>query len=348
VSLLRRAFNRYLVTGLAAGAGIGFVAGHYAGGRAVVTQPLAARQALRMLAMNVEGVHQLGLGIYDPGEFSLSGAERILLESLGLEQRDEVSAESLVQALERVIREDYATGRLAMVAQYPLSATEKTFLVYALVQQGLQDKPYRAPQPEIHDGIIAEKVKFGPTFTVAGQVFNEQSDGHGGIWVLADNTPAGTVITINNRPVKTRWKANSLTGAVYDQELEQMIARPATHQVALLVPETGLRQVLGNLVVRPRPKAAALEGGGASTVFCEIEKWNVVKFKGREIVRVNTYCGPRSSTIFVGDLALATRVFPDRIEATLDRSIVPPGKHPVRMVDIRSGEAVSLGVFESE
>jgi hypothetical protein len=214
-----------------------------------------------------------------------------------------------------------------------------------MVKQGLHSRPFVAAKPELRDGVIASEVKFGPGFTVVGRIFNEQPDGHGGIWVLAENTPPGTVITVNGETIKTTRKQTVLTGAVYDKQLQALIEKPARHEIALLVPESGIRQVIGELSVRPRPPAAVLEDGRASEMFCEIEKWSVVKWKNGEKLRVDTLCGPRSSVLYVGDTALNTKVKPASIEAEFNRTLFSPGDYPVRLVDSFTGEAVGLGTI---
>ncbi|GIR69309.1 MAG: hypothetical protein CM15mP74_05600 [Halieaceae bacterium] len=83
------------------------------------------------------------------------------------------------------VRRDYLSGDVVEVEKYLLSETEALFVRYALENQGLVDVAYEAPAPEVVDGHIASEVKFGPGFTVVGRVFNEQPDGHGGIWVQA-------------------------------------------------------------------------------------------------------------------------------------------------------------------
>ena len=70
-----------------------------------------------------------------------------------------------------------------------------------------------------------------------------------------------------------------------------MIAQPARHTIALFVPDTGTRQVLGEIEVRPRPPAATMEDGKPSTVFCEVDKWSVRNGKKGEMIVVETLCG---------------------------------------------------------
>lgn len=344
MSIQRRDFNRYLLTGLAGGAGIGFAVGRYTKlGADSEIAPLAPVEALRAAADNAVGIHLLGLSIEGMDQLSLSGTERILLERLGLQGTGSVKLEELAAALASTVRRDYAEGRLAQAGEFVLSETERSFVGYALVRQGLHTEAYTPPEPELRDGIIAPGARFGPKFTVVGQIFNEQPDGHGGIWVMAENTPPGTVITVNGRKIKTTQKQKSLTGAIYDQELHSLIAEPSRHEIALLVPESGLRQAIGELEVRPRPPAATLENGAPSSVFCKIDKWSVKESGKGERIHVDTLCGPRSSIIYIGDVALTTRVKSSSIEGQFIRSIFTPGGYPLRLVDSFTGEAVSLG-----
>lgn len=341
--LERRAFNRYLLTGLAGGMGIGFAVGRYGMPVDSEAAPVPAVEALRATADAAVGIHLIGLAIDELQQLSLAGSERLLLDRLELEQTEAIRAPDLIVGLDAAIRRDYAEGRLAPTGEFLLSETEQLFIGYALVRQGLHEVAYTPSQPEVRDGIIAQPARFGPKFTVVGQIFNEQPDGHGGLWVLAENTPPGTVITINDKIIKTTRKQKALTGAVYDEHLQALISKPARHAVALLVPETGVRQVIGELEVRPRPPAAELEDGSPSTVFCEIEKWSASQAAEGDKIRIKTLCGPRSSAIYIGDTALTTRVLPAAIEGQFSRAMFSPGEYSLRLVDTLSGESVSLG-----
>jgi hypothetical protein len=341
--LERRAFNRYLLTGLAGGMGIGFAVGRYGMPVDSDAAPMPAVEVLRATADAAVGIHLIGLAIDGLQQLSLAGSERVLLRRLELDQAQPVRAPALIAALDSAIRADYAGGRLAQAGDFLLSETEQLFVAYSLVRQGLDETPYTPSLPEVRDGIIAQPAKFGPKFTVVGQIFNEQPDGHGGLWVLAENTPPGTVITINDTVIKTTRKQKALTGAVYDEHLQALISRPARHEVALLVPETGIRQVIGEMEVRPRPPAAELEDGRPSTVFCEIEKWSTREAPEGDKIRIKTLCGPRSSAIYIGDTALTTRVLPAAIEGQFSRAMFGPGEYPLRLIDTLSGESVSLG-----
>jgi len=342
----RRAFNRYLATGLLGGGGIGFIAGRYSGKENWNSAPLPAESALRGAAANAVGIHQIGLAIAALNDFSSESAGRSLLARLRLEQGSKIHSSEVFAALDKIIKDDFARHETVQVDHYVLSKSEALFILYALTVQGLDQVAYSAPQPETKEGVISAQARFGPDFTVVGQIFNEQADGHGGIWVLAQNTPPGTVIAVNGNPINTRWGAQSLVGAVYGEELRDLISRPAQHEVSLVVPATGIRQVIGKLAVRPRPPAARLEDGRPSTVFCEIGNWATRMTGGKEVVRINTLCGPRSASVYIGDTALTTRIYPRRIEAILDRSVLSAGEQPVRLIDTLSGEAVALGSFE--
>jgi hypothetical protein len=348
MNLQRRVFNRYLVTGLVGGSCIGFAVGRYGMPEQCGAAPIPAVEALQAAADSAVGIHLIGLAIDGLELLSLSSSERLLLDRLGLNHTQPIPVPELIAALDNAIRKDYAEGRLVETGQYLLSETEELFVGYSLVRQALLETAYIPGKPEVRDGIIATPAKFGPNYTVVGQIFNEQPDGHGGLWVLAKNTPPGTVITINDEPIKTTQKQKLLTGAVYDEQLLQLIAKPARHEVALFVPETGVRQIIGELEVRPRPPAATLEDGRPSTVFCEIEKWSAGSAEKGEKIRVNTLCGPRSSAIYIGDTALTTQVLPSGIEGKFSRAMFAPGEYAVRLIDTASGEAVGLGSLNIE
>ena len=86
-----------------------------------------------------------------------------------------------------------------------------------------------------------------------------------------------------------------------------------------------------------------MENGEPSTVFCEIDEWSVKSGDRGDKIVVKTLCGPRSSAIYLGEVALTTRVRPRNIEAIFDSSILDSGEQPLRLVDVHSGQAILLG-----
>ena len=109
------------------------------------------------------------------------------------------------------------------------------------------------------------------------------------------------------------------------------------------MPDTGIRQELGEIEIRPRPPAATMENGEPSTVFCEIDEWSLKSGDRGDKIVVKTLCGPRSSPIYLGEVALTTRVRPRTIEAIFDSSTLDFGEQPLRLVDVHSGQAILLG-----
>ena len=94
--------------------------------------------------------------------------------------------------------------------------------------------------------------------------------------------------------------------------------------------------------IRPRPPAAKMENGEPST-RCEIDEWSVKSGDRGDKIVVKTLCGPRSSAIYLGEVALTTRVRPRTIEAIFDSLTLDFGEQPLRLVDVRSGQAILLG-----
>jgi hypothetical protein len=346
MTLDRRTFNRYVAGGLLGGAGATILAVNYSTDKVCNDATVHIRNALQEAATAAAGVHQIGLNAEKLDSISAADAQCALLDRLAPKLGDEGQSHDVFAALDLLIREDYANHETLVINGYALSKSEVLFITYAIKQQGLNKIAYVAPRNELSDGIIAAKIKFGPMSTVVGQVFNEQLDGHGGLWVLANNVPVGTVIAINGTPIKTSWGPKSISGAVYNDELKELIATPASHEISLQVPARGLRQIIGELIVKPRPPAAILEDGTSSKVFCEIEKWSTWSSGSEEKLRIETLCGPRSAAVYIGNIVLSTRVLPGRIEAVLDRSVLPKGAHPIRLIDTLSGEAVALGNFK--
>ena len=345
MSVKRRVFNGYLIGGLAVGSGAGYIAGRLS---LEGTRSYSAIDLLRETAQESPGIHQLGLNINDKGIFSPENAEMTLLSRLGFDAQAEITKSDIHSALTELMRKDFANGNTLEVNKFILSDSEALFIRYALSLQQLEDTAYTMPKLEIRDGTLSNATNFGPKSTVVGQIFNEQADGHGGIWVQAENSPPGTVITVNDEPIKTRWRSTTLTGAVYDEHLAALIARPAKHVIAIQNTSLGLRQVLGHLVVKPRPPAAILDDETPSTVFCEIDQWRIQDAKGLERIRVKTLCAPRSAAVYVGDTSLTTKIYNDRLDATLDRSVFAAGNYQVRLVDPVSNESVNLGYLDIE
>ena len=98
------------------------------------------------------------------------------------------------------------------------------------------------------------------------------------------NTPIATAATVFQ-------KSEVFTGAVYGEDLRALIAKPAEHMIALFVPDTGVRQALGEIEIRPRPPAATMENGELSTVFCEIDEWSIKSEDRGDKIVAKTLCG---------------------------------------------------------
>lgn len=298
------------------------------------------RELLISVASQMQGVH----GFYkaDPswGPASAIETESRLLKRLEAVPGAFDSEKMLMTTLQAVMHAEIKDGKTSVLNQLVLSQTEADLILLATLYAPAVKNVTMADNARNE---FAVNPKFGPRNTVVGQVFNEQPDGHGGIWVVTDKAlPATTKIEIAGQAIKTTWKSNVVTGAVYGDLLNRVISITGEYEVALLNTETGGRQVIGSMEIQKRPPPAVTEDGEDSTVFCEIEHVQMGQLDDKPILTIQTRCAPRGARILIGDSSIETKFNHSAITANLTDIVSSNAQNPWRLFDPISGDTIIL------
>jgi len=334
MKLGRRNFTSGLVIG---GATVGTASALYHILSPLVRSP---RELLISVVSQMQGVH----GFYkaDP---SWSPASAIETESRLLKRLEAVpgafdSEEMLMTTLQAVMHAEIKDGNTSVLNQLVLSQTEADLILLATLYAPAVKNVTTTDNGKNE---FAVNPKFGPRKTVVGQVFNEQPDGHGGIWVVTDKAlPATTKIEIAGQAIKTTWRSNVVTGAVYGDLLNKVISMTGEYEVALLNTKTGGRQVIGSMEIQKRPPPAITEDGEDSTVFCEIERVQMGQLDDKSILTIQTRCAPRGARILIGDSSIGTKFNHSTLTADLTDIVSSNAQNPWRLFDPISGDMIIL------
>jgi len=334
MKLGRRNFTSGLVVG---GATVGTASALYHILSPLVRSP---RELLISVVSQMQGVH----GFYkaDP---SWSPASAIETESRLLKRLEAVpgafdSEEMLMTTLQAVMHAEIKDGNTSVLNQLVLSQTEADLILLATLYAPAVKNVTTTDNGKNE---FAVNPKFGPRKTVVGQVFNEQPDGHGGIWVVTDKAlPATTKIEIAGQAIKTTWRSNVVTGAVYGDLLNKVISMTGEYEVALLNTKTGGRQVIGSMEIQKRPPPAITEDGEDSTVFCEIERVQMGQLDDKSILTIQTRCAPRGARILIGDSSIGTKFNHSTLTADLTDIVSSNAQNPWRLFDPISGDMIIL------
>jgi len=334
MKLGRRNFTSGLVVG---GATVGAASTVY---QYLSRRPRAPRELLVSVASQMQGVH----GFYkaDP---SWNPASAIETESRLLKRLEAVpgafdSEEMLLTTLQAIMHAEINDGKTSVLNQLVLSQTEADLILIATLYAPAAKNVTTTDNAKNE---FAVNPKFGPRNTVVGQVFNEQPDGHGGIWVVTDKAlPATTKIEFAGQAIKTTWRSNVVTGAVYGDLLNKVISTTGEFEVALLNTETGGRQVIGSMEIQKRPPPAITEDGEDSTVFCEIGRVQMGQLDDKSILSIKTRCAPRGARILIGDSSIETKFNHSAITADLTDIVSSNAENPWRLFDPISGDTIIL------
>lgn len=171
----------------------------------------------------------------------------------------------LPAAVDTLIRADFAAGNLVEIDGWQLSAAECSLAALAAAVQDLRSPV--APQPEeVRLGTIVEVTNWGPRSTLQGQKFNEQSDGHCGLWFKAVGAPASVAVLFDGKQQATQVYPEGLTSGISGQHMEEVLGRPGVYSVELLDRSARIRQPLGEFEVVAVPTAEELAS-------CEVTDW---------------------------------------------------------------------------
>lgn len=139
---------------------------------------------------------------------------------------------SVEQHLQQLTRTDFAQGRTLDVDGWQLSETECQAAALAASLRGFTEPvEVKLPPPVVVNFVEVEQ--WGPKSTLQGEPFNEQSDGHSGIWVRAAGIPPATILVFAGRPQYTQVFAEHLTSGLRGKFMNTTISKPGKYTIEL-------------------------------------------------------------------------------------------------------------------
>ncbi|MBN7795179.1 hypothetical protein [Parahaliea mediterranea] len=273
------------------------------------------------------------------------------------------NARELADAVAGRVRADFQEGLTCRVGGWVLSGTECRLvglrhLLLRLEPGNAQLVAAETKVPSVADyaeGHIAPLANWGPKSTRVGEKFNVQIDGHSGLWFQFSGAPAHARIVIDGELVKTSVSAKVVTSGLFGEMQERILATPGRYDIALVDPVRGIRQPVGQFVVRPR-KAAS---GPGKAGFCEIEKWGPQSTRvglakneqpdGAMGLWVRSACMPRDAQLIVGDDVVKSSVKKFGLSAAIPAVFLEaPGELELVLYSPATGQRQPVGVLVVE
>lgn len=232
--------------------------------------------AMDALLHTLEGVDALG----EAWIASLPAAPSLRQLGKTIDRRIDLQAPDLAVATAARVRRDFAEGQLCELDGWRLSLMECQLaglrhlaLRADPANLALMQQQERARQQQgLTEGEIAPLANWGPRKTVQGQKFNEQLDGHSGLWFQFDNAPNRARIMIDGELALTRVSPTVVTSGLHGEMQERILATPGEYEIALVDPVKKIKQPVGKLVVEPDPRLTK-GSNAADTEFCEVTEW---------------------------------------------------------------------------
>jgi len=254
------------------------------------------------------------------------------------------------EALDALIRSDFEAGRLVEVDGWQLSATECSLAALAAAIQGIRSP--QTPQPdEVRLGTVAKIVDWGPRSTLQGKKFNEQADGHCGLWFKTEGAPASTAVLFDGVPQATQIYPDLLTSGISGQQMHEVLSHPGVYPVELLDRSRQIRQPVGEFEVVP--SAASVAPGQAAA--CGIFTWGPTTAAagqpfneqpgGASAFWVKTDCAVTGAVLELDGEPLKTTLYPQKLTASVPAGHkLGPGEHPLTLL-LPGGERLPVGML---
>ncbi len=274
------------------------------------------------------------------------------------EKFSETSEQEFLAYLNQKIKRDYKNNQLIDVDQWKISLTEAMVMAAAL-QSGVA--MVKVDQDQTFENAPFEdflKVKtWGPQETYQGVKFNEQPDGHCGMWITADNINDGMEVYIGGQKTHAFINENGLTTGIYDN-VDEFINQVGGSEIVVYDSINHRKQMIGTFQVLPPFEFYRYKDGTQSKVFSVLKDWGPQKADVGEVfnqqqegvasfwIKVNSK-STQVRLVFNGHSYKAT-VRKDIITSSFPADNIPkkPGLYPVYLVSQEYNEKLHVGDFK--
>ncbi len=282
-------------------------------------------------------------------------AEQTLLQRFG---EKNISESVFIELIKDAISDDYRQGNWQSIHQWLLSYTECLLIaayihVIGIIQQQIQQKTFdNAP---FEDFLIVNN--WGPRETHQGVKFNEQPDGHCGIWAQIENMPDGMRVFIGGKERNLFFNEKGFTSGIYD-EVEDFINRVGLSEIVIYDEINHRKQKIGDFEVLPPFDFYQFPDGRSSQVFGPVRKWGPNPVNIGDVFnkqpngqaafwfRIDSMSN-QIRMIFNGESFKAT-VRKGLITSSLSSDYLPtkPGMYEVKLQDLVTDEVILVGELQ--
>jgi len=313
---------------------------------------------VRDYASDMAGVSYIGETCIEMAGFDSATADAKLQTELTekLRGRFAISGmqESFQQQFEALIRKDFADNRIVDVAGWQLSEIECQMVALAASLQGQrQAKALDMTQPTT--GQFVEVLDWGPKSTILGNTFNEQSDGHSGLWLKATGASVSVTVVFAGENQVTQVYSDLLTSGIRGEYMQKVINEPGEYTVALYDKTKNIIQPVGQFQVL-EPDLSEHGMSEAEFAQCKVLDWGPRHAKsekpfnpqptGASAFWVKTNCALEGSILILEGRELKTTVGRNLVTALVpDGHQMEPGEHELEIRLGQSDRVLNTGVF---
>ncbi len=282
-------------------------------------------------------------------------AEQLIAD---MHSSEEQNGDTLVTILKSLISRDYQQSNWIQVNQWLLSHTECVLAAAVIQIKGVTNA---IEDEQTFENAPVEpflKVnKWGPQETYKGVKFNEQPDGHCGIWANIENMPDGLRVFIGGKERHIFPNEKGFTSGIYD-EVDAFINTVGPSDIVIYDEINHRKQVIGTFNVLPPFDFYQYPNGKPSTVFGPIENWGPKKASIGDVFnkqpngyaafwfRLNSMSN-QVQMIFNHETFHAT-VRKGLITSSFPAQYLPiqPGMYPLELKDMVTQEQIMVGEIE--
>lgn len=264
---------------------------------------------------------------------------------------------TIAERADRAIREDFANEDLIDLQGWQLARTECALAALAASARGMVEALAPAPAEPV-TGHIVDITGWGPQSTVQGQGFNQQPDGHSGLWFRAQQAPASAVILFDGNVQATQVYADLLTSGLSGPYRAAVIDAPGEYPLALFDRARNIAQPIGVFQVRAA-RAATPPMADSGPDSCQVESWGPALADhgrpfnpqpgGASAFWLRTDCAIDGSSLLLDGTELATSVQENLLTALVPHGHdLAPGRYPLSLRLGRSNKHLEVGFLTVE
>lgn len=168
-----------------------------------------------------------------------------------------VTDAELSNSISQRIRQDFAEEKICAIEGWYLSLTECRLAALSSVlnrQVGGTTTTEPVGFSGAPEGAIVDVTKWGPQKTAYAVPFNVQSDGHSGMWFVADNPPRSLVVYIDGKPFRTTISERVFTVSIANEERDLLVRTAGQHAVFVYDKVRNIKQRIGDFIVKENPE----------------------------------------------------------------------------------------------